>query len=445
MQSYAEQIARIAPTGMTGTVVDTLGMTISAAGFPAPIGSLARIERAPQPPLSAEVIGFRGPQTLLAAYGRPEGIRHGARVGLTRTTNWLRVGDGLLGRVLGSQGEFLDRGPLVALRRRVPLEVEPPSPLDRPRIDRPLSTGIRSIDGLLTCGEGQRVGIFAGSGVGKSVTLGMMARYTSADVNVIGLIGERGREVNDFLERDLGAAGLARSVVVVATSDQPAILRVRAAAAATAIAEHFRDQGKRVLLMMDSLTRFAMAQREIGLAAGEPPTTRGYPPSVFAMLPRLVERSGRTERGSVTAIYTVLVDGDDLNEPVSDAVRGLLDGHVVLSRKLASAGHYPAVDLLRSVSRVMPDIVEKPQRLAATWVRRMLSQLEENEDLVSIGAYRPGGNPELDLALQQRGALEGYLRQDIDESSSYEQASTQLMQLATAAAQAQGAVPNENP
>jgi flagellum-specific ATP synthase len=302
--------------------------------------------------------------------------------------------------------------------------------VERPRIHTPLCTGIRVFDALLTCGRGQRMGIFSGSGVGKSVLLGMMARYASADVNVIALIGERGREVNEFLERDLGPAGLARSVVVVATSDEPALVRVQAALTATAVAEHFRDRGRDVLLMMDSLTRFAMAQREIGLAAGEPPTTRGYPPSVFALLPRLVERAGLSGQGSITAFYSVLVEGDDTNEPISDAVRGLLDGHTILSRRMAGKGHYPAVDLLNSLSRLMPDIVSREQREAAATIRQLIAVYHEHEDLISIGAYRQGNHPIVDAAILMKPEIDRFLRQAVEESVGLEAAQEELQQLA---------------
>jgi len=337
--------------------------------------------------------------------------------------------------VIDAHGKAIDGKPQPELPDRVSFMREPPHPCQRPRIDAPLSTGVRCIDGLLTCGKGQRLGIFAGSGVGKSVTLGMMARYTAADVIVIALIGERGREVNDFIQRDLGPEGLAKSVVVVATSNEPALVRVHAPNTATAIAEYFRDQGKDVLLMMDSLTRFAMAQREIGLAAGEPPTTRGYPPSMFALMPKLVERAGRSPEGSITAFYTVLVEGEDSNEPVSDTVRGLLDGHIWLSRKLGSKGHYPAIDVLESLSRLMPEITSEEHRQAAFLVRSLLSAYRENEDLISIGAYRRGSNPLVDLAIEMQEQLNGFLRQRVDDRSSLEDARKGLLQLQQRAAQ----------
>ena len=316
------------------------------------------------------------------------------------------------------------------LAEQAQIERRPPKCIERPRIDEPLATGIRVIDGLLTCGKGQRMGIFSGSGVGKSVLLGMMGRYTSADVNVIALIGERGREVNEFIERDLGPEGLARSVVVVATGDESALSRIHAAYTATTIAEYFRDQGGDVLLLMDSITRFAMAQREIGLAAGEPPTTRGYPPSVFALLPKLVERTGRSPRGSITAFYSVLVEGDDQNEPVADAVRGLLDGHTWLSRKIATSGHYPAVDLLESISRLMIDIVPTQQQEDARLVRQLLSAYREHEDLISIGAYRRGSNRYVDTAIDMLDDINSFLRQRIEESSTVESASSELSKMA---------------
>jgi flagellum-specific ATP synthase len=429
MFDTAEQLDDILPAGLEGRVVRTVGLTVAAAGFPAPIGAVVSIERHAGAPLEAEVIGFRDDLTLLFPFDDLAGVRQGDKVRLRRTKNWVRVGDGLLGRVIDARGRVIDGRPQPALPERTALDRKPPNPVDRPRIDTPLSTGIRVIDGLLTCGQGQRMGIFAGSGVGKSVTLGMMAKYTSADVNVVGLIGERGREVNEFLERDLGPEGLARSVVVTATSDEPALLRVRAALVATAIAEYFRDQGKNVLLMMDSLTRFALAQREIGLAAGEPPTTRGYPPSVFALLPKLVERAGRTKKGSITAFYSVLVEGDDENEPIADCVRGLIDGHTWLSRKIAARNHYPAVDVLPSLSRLMGEVTKPQHRETAGIIRELLAAYREHEDLISIGAYRKGSNRTVDLAIEMLDPINGFLRQKVDESTNVEGAAAALEQL----------------
>ncbi|MDX1947350.1 MAG: FliI/YscN family ATPase [Pirellulaceae bacterium] len=430
MHAIASQLDAIMPVGLAGSIVRTEGLAAAVAGFPAPIGALATIERQTGGPVAAEVIGFRDQLTIVYPLGDMNGVRHGNQVRLTRTSRTIRVGSELLGRVIDAQGKIIDDGPVPFLADRVPLARTPPPAVERPRIDTPLSTGVRTIDGLLTCGLGQRIGIFAGAGVGKSVTLGMMARYTSADVTVIGLIGERGREVNEFLERDLGPAGRARSVVCVATSDQPALLRVHAALTATAVAEYFRDQGKNVLLIMDSLTRFAMAQREIGLAAGEPPTTRGYPPSMFALLPRLVERAGRASRGSITAFYSVLVEGDDASEPVSDTVRGLLDGHILLSRRLASQGHYPAIDVLESLSRLFTELASAEHRAAAQAIRELLAAYRDHEDLISIGAYRAGANPAVDAAIALRDEIHKFLRQEVSDGSSVETARAQLLQLA---------------
>jgi flagellum-specific ATP synthase len=321
------------------------------------------------------------------------------------------------------------------LTDRLALRSKPLTPTERPRIDTPLATGVRAIDGMLTCGRGQRLGIFAGSGVGKSVLLGMMGRYTNADVTVIALIGERGREVNEFIQRELGPEGLARSVVVVATSNEPALLRVQAAFAATSIAEYFCRKGKDVLMVMDSVTRFALAQREIGLSAGEPPTTRGFPPSVFAQLPQLVERAGRTTEGSITAFYSVLVEGDDENEPIADAMRGLLDGHVWLSRRLAERGHYPAIDVLRSISRLMNDISSTAEKQAAQVLRKLLAVLHENEDLLSIGAYRPGTNRELDVAVAMRSQFNALLQQQVDEQVPFDEIRAAVSLLAQQCAQ----------
>jgi flagellum-specific ATP synthase len=424
-----EQLQRLMPTALTGTVVRTVGLTAGVADFPAPVGALAEIERQTGESLRAEVIGFRDELTLLYPLSPLTGVRRGNRVRLVRTEPWIRVGDELLGRLVDATGRAIDGRPQPALPRRAPLDQKPPPAVQRPRIDTPLATGVRAIDAMLTSGRGQRMGIFAGSGVGKSVLLGMMARYTAADVNVIALIGERGREVKEFVERDLGPSGMAKSVVVVATSDEPALRRLQAAQAATAIAEYFRDSGRDVLLLMDSLTRFAMAGREIGLAAGEPPTTRDYPPSVFALLPRLVERAGRATNGSITAFYSVLVEGDDPQEPISDAVRGLLDGHVWLSRKLAARGHYPAVDVLESLSRLLPDIAPRAQQDAATALRELLAAYRDHEDLISIGAYRRGANAKVDAAVDLLADIEDLLRQRIDEPCTLNAAVDSLQQL----------------
>ena len=429
MLTIDQQLEYVTPTAITGVIAQMVGMTASVADFPAPVGAMVRIEREHGGPLDAQVIGFRDHQTLIYPYSRLEGVRRGNRVRLIRTARWLRVGDGLLGRVVNSEGRTVDGKPQPITTDRVSFDRDPPHPCDRPTIKTPLSTGIRSIDAMLTCGRGQRVGVFAGSGVGKSVTMGMMARYTAADVIVIGLIGERGREVNEFIEKDLGPEGLKKSIVVVATSDEPALVRVNAASTATAIAEYYRDRGKNVLLLVDSLTRFALAQREIGLAAGEPPTTRGYTPSVFALLPKLVERAGCDPNGTITAFYTVLVEGDDPNEPVSDAVRGLLDGHIWLSRSIASRGHYPAVDVLESLSRLMPAITDETHRAAAQKLREMLSAQRDQQDMISIGAYRKGSNPAVDLAIELETPIRQFLTQRVDEPSSFEDAKNALLKI----------------
>jgi flagellum-specific ATP synthase len=433
--NLTEQLETMMPTALWGSVAHTVGTTVSVAGFSAPLGALAEIQRQAGPPLIGEVIGFRDDLTVLYPLGDLSGVRRGNRVRLSRTSHWLRVGQQLLGRVVDAQGRAVDQRPQPALGDRTSFYRRPPHPCTRPRIDTALSTGVRAIDTLLTCGKGQRMGIFAGSGVGKSVLLGMMARYTAADVNVIALIGERGREVNEFIERDLGKDGLARSVVVVGTSDEPAMVRVQAAATATAIAEYFRDQGNDVLLMMDSLTRLALAQREIGLAAGEPPTTRGYPPSVYAVLPKLVERAGRSPLGSITAFYTVLVEADDPNEPISDTVRGLLDGHIWLSRKMGSRNHYPAIDVLESLSRLMPEVTDEEHRKAAQTLRILLASHRDHEDLISIGAYRRGSNPPVDVAMEMQEQLQGFLRQPVGEKAPLADSRQALLELHRHAAQ----------
>lgn len=421
--------------GLTGSVVQTTGLVVSVADFPAPVGALVNIERQTGNDLEAEVVGFRDHHTLVMPLGSLDGIRRGSPVKLVRTLRSLRVGSQLLGRVVDARGRCVDGRPQPMLRERLPLFSDPISPTQRPRIDTPLATGVKAIDAALTCGQGQRLGIFAGSGVGKSILLGMMGRFTDADVSVISLVGERGREVNEFIQRELGSAGLARSVVVAATSNEPALLKVRAAYVAMTIAEYFRDQGKNVLLMMDSITRFALAQREIGLSAGEPPTTRGYPPSVFALLPKLVERAGRTQQGSITAFYSVLVEGDDENEPVADAMRGLLDGHVWLSRRLAEKGHFPAVDVLRSISRLMNEVADPEHKQSAQLIRRMLAVLHENEDLLAIGAYRKGTNREIDVAVTMREPIHDLLRQQMEKHLPLPEVLSELNRLAQKCAQ----------
>ncbi|NOY29165.1 MAG: FliI/YscN family ATPase [Planctomycetes bacterium] len=417
-------------TGLTGSVAQTVGLTAAVADFPAPVGALVSIERQSGDGIEAEVVGFRDKQTLVMPLSNLDGIRRGSPVKLLRSTRTVRVGEGLLGRVVDARGQCIDGRPQPMLYERRSMAGEQISPTQRPPINAPLATGVKAIDGLLTCGQGQRLGIFAGSGVGKSVLLGTMCRYTDADVSVIAMIGERGREVNEFVQRQLGPQGLARSVVVAATSNEPALLRVQAAYVATAIAEYFRDTGKNVLLVMDSVTRFALAQREIGLSAGEPPTTRGYPPSVFALLPKLVERAGRTTAGSITAFYSVLVEGDDENEPIADTMRGLLDGHVWLSRRLAERGHYPAIDVLSSISRLMNEITTPVGQQSARVLRQMLATLNENEDLLSIGAYRQGTNRELDVAVAMKDEINALLRQQVGEQTSLDEVRKAVTQLA---------------
>lgn len=429
MPDVTEHLDRIMPTALWGSVAQTAGTTVSAAGFPAPVGAVAEIERQAGPPLMAEVVGFRDDLSVLCPLGELTGVRRGNRIRLVRTAHWLRVGTELLGRVIDAEGRAIDGKPQPAIGDRTSLWRTPPEPCRRPRIDEPLATGIRAIDGLLCCGKGQRMGIFAGSGVGKSVLLGMMARYTDADVIVIALIGERGREVREFIERDLGPAGLARSVVVVAASNEPAIVRTQAAATATAVAEYFRDRGQNVLLLMDSLTRLALAQREIGQAAGEPPAARGFTPSVFALLPKLVERAGRAPQGSITAFYTVLVEGDDPNEPISDTVRGLLDGHTWLSRSLSVRGHWPAIDMLGSISRLMPDLTDEEHRRAAGAIRELLAAYRDHEDLISIGAYRRGSNKTVDAAIDLQEDINRYLRQPVDQPSTPDESREGLLKL----------------
>lgn len=422
LETLEHRLGGVELVRVNGRVVEVVGLVIEARGPDVQIGDLCevRLRNRERESLPCEVVGFRGDRVLLMPLGDLHRVGPGSDVFSTGRSLGVRVGRGLLGRVLNGLGEPMDdRGPVPATDY-YPLHAEPPHPLRRRPVSDPLPVGVRALDGTLTLGRGQRVGIFAGSGVGKSTLLGMMARNTDADVNVIALVGERGREVQDFLRKDLGEAGMKRSVVVVATSDQPPLVRLRAALTATAVAEFFRDEGRNVLLMMDSVTRVAMAQRDVGLAIGEPPATRGYTPSVFASLPRLLERAGAGERGSITGVYTVLVEGDDMNEPVADTVRGILDGHIVLSRRLAARNHYPAVDVLRSVSRVMEDIVSREHMTAAAGLRELLAVYEESEDLLNIGAYKKGNNPKLDWAVRHRQVVLDFLKQPVNEASPFE-------------------------
>ncbi len=412
-----------------GHITRVIGLVIESIGPQVSIGELCLIKTEKED-IKAEVVGFDDNKVLMMPIGEMEGIRPGAKVVATDEKLKIEAGEKLLGKILDGCGNVIN-GEMPDGLTEVAVNQNPPNPLKRKRITEPLSLGVRSIDGFLTCGRGQRLGIFAGSGVGKSTLLGMAARNTNADINVIGLIGERGREVRDFIEKDLGEEGLKRSIVVVATSDQPALLRVKAASITTAIAEYFRDKGEDVLLMMDSVTRVAMALREVGLAIGEPPATRGYPPSVFAKLPKLLERTGSNEHGSITALYTVLVEGDDFNEPVSDTVRGILDGHISLSRELAESSHYPAVDVLSSVSRIMKDIVDPKHVEAANKLQKMISVYNQSEDLINIGAYEHGTNPKLDRAIRKIDDINNFLTQGIHEKSTYEETVNKMIKIAS--------------
>ena len=405
-----------------GKVVKIVGLTIESVGPDAKLNDLCRIviDRDKGSSVMAEVVGFRDKRLLLMPFDNVEGIGVGCVVENTNHPLSVPVGDGLLGHTLDGIGRPTDVAEL-KLKYEYPVEAQPPDPMSRKIIDEVLPLGVKAVDGLITVGKGQRIGIFAGSGVGKSTLLGMFARNTKADVNVIALIGERGREVREFVERDLGEEGMKRSVVVVATSDKPALIRNKAAKTATAIAEYFRDQGKDVLLMMDSLTRFSMAQREIGLASGEPPVTRGYPPSVYSEMPKLLERAGTSQRGSITGLYTVLVDGDDFNEPITDTARSILDGHIMLSRKLGHKNHYPAIDILQSISRVMSSIATSEHKEYAGKLKNVLATYSEAEDLINIGAYKKGTNREIDYAIQKIDAVNEFLMQKTDEKFDFDE------------------------
>ena len=432
--TFARTAARLRASDFArrdGRVTDLIGLIVEAGGLTVEVGELCEVGGGRnRDPVPCEVVGFRAGKTLLMPLGELRGIAPGTVVRPTGQPLRVPVGEQALGRVLDGLGGVLDGG--APLDRRIARSTTsgPPDPLARPRICERVALGVRALDALIPCGRGQRLGIFAGSGVGKSSLLGMIARSSGADVNVIALVGERGREVREFVERDLGAA-MSRSVVVAATSDQPALVRIRAAFTATAIAEHFRDAGANVLLMMDSVTRFAMAQREVGLAIGEPPATRGYTPSVFALLPQLLERAGTSPTGSITGLYTVLVDGDDMNEPVADATRAILDGHIVLTRELAHAAHYPAVDVLASVSRLIGDIVPDGVRDDGQQLRAALAAYREKEDLIAIGAYQRGHSPLVDATLDLRGEIERFLCQPVAEQSTLEEADAGLHELAT--------------
>ena len=411
---------------ITGKVKKVVGLTIEVEGIKAFVGEVCKIHVSENNILDAEVVGFKDNTVLLMPLGELTGVASGSMVETTGKTLNVKVGDELLGRVLDGIGKPID-GRKLRCTDEHSIDNDPPNPMTRKRINEIMTTGIRAIDGFMTCGLGQRIGIFAGSGVGKSTLLGMIARYSDADVNVIGLVGERGREVKDFIEKDLGPEGLRRSVLVVATSDKSPLLRLKGAFTATAIAEYFRDKGKNVMLMMDSVTRFAMAQREVGLTIGEPPATKGYTPSVFAKLPRLMERSGTSDKGSITAFYTVLVDGDDMTEPIADAARSILDGHIVLTRKLAAQNHYPAIDVLQSISRLMPEIADKKYKEKAGELRDNLAVYKESEDLINIGAYQKGSNPKIHKAIKLIDPINNFLKQRMDEHNTYDEVCKMIM------------------
>jgi len=430
LSNTMRMIDGVDPVQVTGRVAEITGLTVIAEGLPLPVGALCVIRPRGGAPIAAQVVGARGDRAVLMTLHDPLGVSVSDRVVSQAGLQYVGVSRRMLGAVLDGLGRPIGGNEVYPIDEHYPVFADAPEALSRGQITTPLATGIRAVDAMHTVGSGQRLGIFAGTGVGKSVLLGMIARYTAADVIVVALVGERGREVGDFIRRDLGEDGMKRSVLVVSTSDESPVLRVRAGFTATAVAEFFRDQGKDVLLLMDSTTRMAMAQRQIGLSAGEPPTTKGYPPSVFSLLPKLLERSGRTAHGSITGLYTVLVEGDDITEPVSDAIRGVLDGHVWLSRDLANRGHYPAVSVLESISRVMPDVVDENHLSAAAAVRRVLAVWTDIEDLVNVGAYAPGANPDFDLAVQMKPQVDAFLRQSIDECASFDVSRDRLLAIA---------------
>ncbi|NBI07856.1 flagellar protein export ATPase FliI [Senegalia massiliensis] len=421
LEKYKREIHRSEFIKYRGEVTKITGLTVEANGPLSKIGELCYIYPYNKTiPIMSEVVGFKEERILLMPLGEMEGIGPGSTVVATGDSLKVGVSYELVGRVLDGMGNPIDgKGPL-KIKTKYPVSNLPPNPLDRNKITEVLPLGIKAIDGMLTCGKGQRIGIFAGSGVGKSTLMGMIARNASSDVNVIGLIGERGREVREFIENDLKEEGLERTVLVVATSDQPALVRMKGALLTTAIAEYFRDNGENVMLLMDSLTRFAMAQREVGLAIGEPPVTRGFTPSVFAVLPRLLERAGNSDKGTITALYTVLVDGDDMNEPITDTVRGILDGHIVLSRDFANKNHYPAIDVLASISRVMPNIVNEDHKNISNELKDILATYKSSEDLINIGAYKSGSNGKIDRSIKLIDNINSFLKQDVMENCSYD-------------------------
>ncbi|BDU50481.1 flagellar protein export ATPase FliI [Haliovirga abyssi] len=427
VEEYISKVKKIDTVKINGKVIRVVGLTIESEGPIVQLGEHCYIKTFNgNDRVDAEVVGFDEDKILLMPLGELKGIGHGCEVVATGRSLSIPVGENMLGRIVDGLGKPMDNNGQIMVEKHMPLDTSAPNPLTRKRIVEPLSVGVRAIDGVLTCGKGQRVGIFAGSGVGKSTLLGMISRNSSADINVIGLIGERGREVREFIERDLGEEGLKKSVVVVVTSDQPALVRIKGAMTATAIAEYFRDKGMNVMLMMDSLTRFAMAQREVGLAIGEPPATRGYTPSVFSMLPRLLERTGNSDKGTITGLYTVLVDGDDMNDPIADAVRGILDGHIVLSRNIAAKNHFPAIDILVSASRLITEVATKEHVMNARKVREVLANYNEIEDLINIGAYKEGSNVRADYAISKIEEVNSFLKQEIMEKSDLEGAVTSL-------------------
>lgn len=427
---YERALPRMNTVKMHGRVTAVVGLVIESEGPACQVGEMVYIyDQNGGKPIRAEVVGFKGSKVMSMPLGQLGGIGPGCEVRGTGKPLCVRCGPKILGRVLDGLGEPIDgKGPL-EYEVEYPIYNDPPNPFTRPRIEHPLQLGVRVLDSMLTFGKGQRMGIFAGSGVGKSTTMSMIARASKADITVLALVGERGRELRDFLERDLGEEGLKRSVVTVATSDTPALARMKAAYTGTAVAEYFRDKGHDVMLMMDSVTRFAMAQREVGLAIGEPPATKGYTPSCFALLPKLMERAGTSPSGSITAMYTVLVDGDDMNEPIADTVRGILDGHIVLNRKIAHKNRYPAVDVLQSVSRVFTEICSKQHQECAKKLRAVLSTFQDNEDLINIGAYQKGSSPKVDYAIKMIDEVEGFLRQDVHEKADMKETIDRLIRM----------------